>query len=93
MLALKYSHKLSWGELKFIMDYSLTTQLKSAMQEVDIKYENGIVTFSIYIEMPEQVTLYWHYKPTPDIKAPHRIISEDGDIQRPLLGMIDDESI
>jgi hypothetical protein len=52
-----------------------------------------IEKYPIFSRMPEQVSLYWHYKPRPDIKAPHRIISGDGDIQRPLLGMIDDESI
>ncbi len=85
--------KQNEGRVVSSMDYTLTTQLKSAMKEVDIEYENGMATFSIYMEMPEQVTLYWHYRPTPDIKAPHRIISEDGDIQRPLLGMIDEESV
>ena len=85
--------KQNEGRVVSSMDYLLTTQLKVAMKEVDIEYENGMAMFSIYMEMPEQVTLYWHYKPTPDIKAPYRIISDDGDVQRPLLGMIDDESI
>ena len=81
------------GRVVSSMDALLTNQLKSAMRDIEIQYENGIATFSIYTEMPEQVSLYWHYKPTPDIQAPYRIVSEDGDIQRPLLGMIDEESI
>ena len=49
--------------------------------------------FEVYIVVPEQVTLYWYYLPTPDMKVPNRLLSEDGDFQKQILGMIDEDCI
>ena len=71
----------------------LTQLLQDAMTQSKINYENGVAKFEVYIVMPEQVTLYWYYLPTPDMKVPNRLLSEDGNLQKQLLGMIDEECV
>ena len=46
--------------------------------------------FDVYIVMPEQVELYWYYQPNSHMMVPNRLLSEDGDLQKQLLGMVDE---
>jgi hypothetical protein len=87
------SIKQNSGRITSSSDYLLTQQLQKVMAEVPIDYENGVAKFELYVVFPEQVSLFWHYQPQPDIKIPNRMISEDGEPQRQVLGMIDEESI
>lgn len=43
--------------------------------------------------MPEMVDIYWYYEPTPQSKVPMRSISEDGELQTRVLGMLNEEAI
>lgn len=75
------------------MDYQLTQNFKDALNKSEVKLEGGVAQFDVYIEMPEVVDIYWYYEPTPKFKVPRRSISEDGELQKQVLGMLNEEAI
>jgi hypothetical protein len=75
------------------MDYQLTQNFKGALKNSDIKIKGGVANFEVYIEMPEMVDIFWYYEPTPNFKVPMRSISEDGELQKQVLGMLNEEAI
>ena len=79
------------GRIVSISNQRLTNRLQDAMTQSKIHYEQGVATFEVYVVMPEQVTLFWYYQPNPNIKVPNRLLSEDGVLQKHLLGMIDED--
>lgn len=81
------------GKIDSLADQRLTQLLRDAMAQSKINYEKGTAKFDVYVVMPEQVKLYWYYQPIPDMMVPNRRVSEDGDFQKQILGMIDEDCI
>jgi len=75
------------------LDYQLTENFKQALNESEIEIDGGVAKFEVDIEMPEMVDIYWYYEPTPQSKVPMRSISEDGELQTRVLGMLNEEAI
>ncbi len=57
--------------------------------------KDGALHLNVEVELEESpaqnLTLYWYYKPTPDITVPKRMLALDGEIKKNYIGMQDDK--
>jgi len=82
-------------------DSILTDKLRDVVDEwmatlensdsLDPYQEEGVMKMSLAFETDQRVQLHWHYEPRPGVIAPRRYLTEDGVIDSPIQGMVDED--
>ncbi len=81
---------------------TLTDKLRDTVNEwlesleengsLDPFQEESVMQMNLAFETDQRVQLHWHYEPRPGVIAPRRYLSEDGVIESPIQGMVDEDS-
>ncbi|WP_290580181.1 toxin VasX [Ketobacter sp.] len=75
-----------WRENK-----ALTEKLGKAMESARFEERDGFTNVEVEFETQEDIELFWAYKPTPNTVVPMRYLTDDGLIESPVVGMINEE--
>ncbi|WP_027709356.1 toxin VasX [Zooshikella ganghwensis] len=71
----------------------LTQQMAEKMKTADVKLKEGVAHFNIEMKFNTKVSMFWVYRPQPDVIVPMRLITDDGRLKTPIIGMRDESPL
>ncbi|RDH41392.1 toxin VasX [Zooshikella ganghwensis] len=71
----------------------LTQQMTEKMKTADVKLKEGAAHFSLDMKFNTKVSMFWVYRPQPNVVVPMRLITDDGRLKTPIIGMRDENPL
>ncbi|MGI0116066.1 toxin VasX [Zooshikella sp. RANM57] len=81
------------GQITIKPDKLLTQQMTEKMKTADVKLKEGAAHFTLEMKFNTKVSMFWVYRPQPNIIVPMRLITDDGRLKTPIIGMRDESSL